>query len=91
MPCYVCNPNCGRCKGVRKQSIDCPECGLIVFPALVKSGLCPHCSKDISASLSFEAATTHCMFTGNDCIHPCERSIYKVAGKTYRCPYEEKR
>lgn len=88
MPCYVCNPTCGQCKGIRKRSINCPDCGLIVFPELLSKGdgRCPHCGTNLMGRAVIEDQTRHCNFTGNDCPHPCSRSYYEFDGEYHPCP-----
>ena len=91
MPCYVCNPTCGQCKSVKRVSVNCPDCGLIVFPKLVAEGdgCCPHCGSYLLGRSLEDESTTHCNYTGNECPHPCNHSHWQSDGVLHECPFEK--
>jgi hypothetical protein len=69
--------------------MNCPECGLIVFPKLAKKdGLCPHCHADISKFLRIDQVAVRCNYTLEMCNHPCNRATAKSDGSAHECPFE---
>ena len=88
MPCYVCNPQCGRCRPPRPRALKCPECGRLTMleaPAVSDEALrvCRHCG----AALPKPEAVA-CRFAGRECYVPCVRACEEPeSGSPEACPW----
>ena len=83
MPCYVCNPQCGRCRPPRPAPVKCPECGRLVFGGGI---CCTYCG----ACLPIQPSV-FCEFAKRVCFVPCVRANETNSdGSENKCPWGER-
>lgn len=83
MPCYVCNPQCGRCRPPRPAPRKCPECGKLV---LGEASSCRHCGARLQSRPG-----VFCKFTDRICLVPCVRANeLNPEGFAAQCPWGER-
>lgn len=87
MPCYVCNPQCGRCRPSRPKPAKCPQCGKLVMVD-VESVLAQRCAcSACGGALPLPEALT-CRFCGKRCRIPCARACKEPEdGVLQECPW----
>lgn len=82
MPCYVCNPQCGRCRPPRPAPEKCSECGKLVLGGM---RVCTHCGSPMPARQA-----VFCKFTGRACFIPCVRANeFDPQNPKASCPWGE--
>ena len=83
MPCYVCNPQCGRCRPPRPAPAKCPDCGRLVFGGATR---CVHCGAYLPNQSSI-----FCEFAKRTCFVPCVRASESSSdGIENKCPWGER-
>ena len=87
MPCYVCNPQCGKCRPSRPKPVKCKACGKLTMPEVedVLRGRCScrECENDLPLPESL-----WCAFCGKHCRIPCARARKEPEdGIMQECPW----
>lgn len=84
MPCYVCNPQCGRCRQPRPRPVRCSSCDSLVMVDHLGDP-CPKCGGVLP-----EFKSIHCLYTQRDCAVPCMRARTEhESGQAQICPWGE--
>lgn len=82
MPCYVCNPQCGRCRQPRPRPIRCSSCDSLVMVDHLGDP-CPKCGGVLPGFKSIA-----CAYTQRDCVVPCMRATTPhESGEAQACPW----
>lgn len=87
MPCYVCNPQCGRCRPPRRGMRRCPYCNVLAMPSddsdILGENVCPRCGRTLP-----EPESTKCEYTRRLCGIPCVRAVEEAeSGLSEPCPW----
>lgn len=83
MPCYVCNPQCGRCRPPRPAPAKCPECGRLILGGESNCRCC--------GARAQSRPGVFCRFTERMCHVPCVRANEtNPEGFAGQCPWGER-